>query len=127
MKLCFDPADLSNELSLSQEDGQCTRRLGAIFISAARTMARGPQYRDYAYRQELEGTAIVDLVSAVSSWRPGRDPNPWIATICRRAFWRVIKREKKALATSLRLAADVGGELTPAQIAWLAEQEAAGK
>ena len=124
MKLCFDSADLSSELSVSQEDGRCTRRLGAIFISAARTMARGPQYRDYSFRAELEGAAIVDLVAAVSSWRSGRDPNPWIATICRHAFWRIIKREKKALATSLRLAADVGSELTPAQIAWLAEQEA---
>ena len=127
MKLRFDPADLSEQLALSRDTGTCTPALGALFLDAVDTMARGPQYRGYHFCADMRGDALVALLGAPRSFRADkcRDPNGWVATIIRRSFGKTIQREKGLWARMLRLAVDAGAEIDPMQLAWLRDWEAA--
>lgn len=124
MKLLFDPDELSLELAHSRKT--CTAKLGAIYLDAAETMARGAQFRGYPFVDDLVGDALVALLSAARSFDPSRcrDPNAFLATIIRRSFGKTIGREKNAWAKTLRLAVDNGGEVSPLQLDWLRDYEA---
>lgn len=123
MKLRFDPEILTRELLLSRQ--KCTPTLGGIYLDAVEIMSRGAQFRGYAFRAEMEGNALVALLGAARTFRPGGDPNGYIAQIIRRSFIGTIKREKARYANLLRLAADAGADISAAQLDWLRGYEAA--
>lgn len=125
MKLRFDPDALTRELVASRETATCTPALGAMFLDAVAVMAKGPQYRGYAFHADLVGNALLALVPAPRSFREGRgDPNGWLAHIIRQSFGKTIVRENDHVAKTLRMAVDQGAEISPIQMDWLRAHEA---
>lgn len=124
MKLRFDPAELTRQIVLSRET--CTPELGAMLLDAVRTMAKGRQWRGYAFRSDLEGDALLALQTAPRSFKPERcrDPNGWLALCITRSFGKTVKREKQLYATCLRLALGSSAEIAPMQLDWLRQHEA---
>ena len=65
----LDQKELYNEYKKSVEDGQCTARLGELFITLADHILRSPSFNRYPkeVKEDLSGHAIVKLMKSLKT------------------------------------------------------------
>ena len=65
----LDQKELYNEYKKSVEDGQCTEKLGLMFITLTDHILRSPSFNRYSYqiKEDLCGHAIVKLMKSLKT------------------------------------------------------------
>ena len=65
----LDQKELYNEYKKSVEGGQCTERLGELFLTLTYHILRSPNFNRYSYqiKEDLSGHAIVKLMKSLKT------------------------------------------------------------
>lgn len=65
----IEAQDLYNQYKKSVEDGQCTEKLGAMFLTLTEHMLRSPSFNRYPkeVKEDLQGHAIVKLMKSLKT------------------------------------------------------------
>ena len=65
----LDAQDLYDQYKKSVEDGQCTERLGELFLTLTDHMLRSPNFNRYTkeVKEDLRGQAIVKLMKSLKT------------------------------------------------------------
>ena len=63
----LEAQDLYDQYKKSVEDGQCTERLGELFLTLTNHILRSPNFNRYSYqiKEDLRGHAIVKLMKSL--------------------------------------------------------------
>ena len=65
----LDAQDFYDQYKKSVEDGQCTEKLGEMFLTLTNHMLRSPNFNRYSYqvKEDLSGHAIVKLMKSLKT------------------------------------------------------------
>ena len=65
----IDQKELYDEYKKSVEDGQCTERLGELFLTLADHILRSPNFNRYSYqiKEDLQGYALEKLMKSLKT------------------------------------------------------------
>ena len=65
----LEAQDLYDQYKKSVEDGQCTEKLGEMFLTLTNHMLRSPNFNRYSYqvKEDLSGYAIVKLMKSLKT------------------------------------------------------------
>lgn len=65
----IEAQDLYDQYKKSVEDGQCTEKLGAMFLTLTEHMLRSPSFNRYPkeVKEDLQGHAIVKLMKSLNT------------------------------------------------------------
>ena len=65
----LDAQELYNEYKKSVEDGQCTEKLGEMFLTLTDHILRSPSFNRYSkeLKEDLSGHAIVKLMKSLKT------------------------------------------------------------
>lgn len=85
------------------ESGECSDRLGDLFMLHVQRCASAANFKGYTYRSEMESTALFFLLKYSTNFDPSgaksknKQPNAfaYCTQIIHHAFLQVIQREKK--------------------------------
>ena len=65
----LEAEDLYDQYKKSVEDGQCTEKLGEMFLTLTEHILRSPSFNRYSYqiKEDLQGHAIVKLMKSLKT------------------------------------------------------------
>lgn len=82
----------------SKEHGYLTDNLARMILKLTEKCASGAKFRNYSYRNEMEGQAIMQLSQSILQFNEFRGSNPfaYMSQISINSFWRIRAIEKKS-------------------------------
>jgi hypothetical protein len=98
----IDKDEYSNELIKYTKTGKATDRLGELFMLHVSRVSSAHNFKDYTYKSDMEGTALLHLLKYSHNYDPTRktregkptDAFSYCTTIIVRAFIQVMYKEK---------------------------------
>ena len=107
-----------------QRHAPMSRALSIALIALVRRAAARPQWRNYQFREEMEGDALVALVA--ECWRYDRErgsARAFVEMVIRTQFGRRVQKEKREYRNRLLTALDRNLALSDGELAWLQGQQ----
>ena len=110
----IDKDEYNEALTDFVESGECSDRLGDLFMLHVERCASAANFKGYTYRSEMESTALYSLLKYSRNFDPtgakskGDEPNAfaYCTQIIHNAFLQIIHREKKHSILKDRLIKD---------------------
>lgn len=90
-------ADLLEEIRDYKKTGTISEELGEMIMLIAENYSKRPSYIGYTWRDDMVSQAVFTCVKYIHNFDPEKSKNPfgYISTICQRAFWTYINKQKK--------------------------------
>ena len=98
----IDKDEYSRELIKYSKTGKATNRLGELFMLHVSRVSSAHNFKDYTYRSDMEGTALLHLLKYTHNYDPTKitrkgvltDAFSYCTQIIVRAFVQVMHKEK---------------------------------